>query len=258
MGEGIARRLDVRSSLAALLAALATAAQAQAPPPPPPDTASDPWSGKVGLGYSAVTGNAKSSNVAFEIAARLDVEPWHHEMTGLALRATSTDQTTDVRSTTAERYALAYKLKYDFNEYDYAFGNLGFERDLFSGYRRQFSQVAGYGRRLLNTERQVWNFEAGAGAKQSDLSDGTRQREKLGRLATDYTLKIGDTGQLGQKVSVEFGQDNRYIESVTGVTATLVKNIGLSVSYTIKNNSDVPEGRKETDTYMAVTLQYTF
>jgi putative salt-induced outer membrane protein YdiY len=155
LGAGIARRLAVRCSLAALLAALGAPAQAQAPPPAPPAGATDRWSGKVGLGYSAVTGNARSSNVALELAARLDAVPWHHEGSALGLRATSTDQTTEVRSTTAERYALGYKLKFDFNEFDYGFGNLGYERDLFSGYRRQLSEVAGYGRRIFNTGRQV-------------------------------------------------------------------------------------------------------
>jgi putative salt-induced outer membrane protein len=234
--------------------ALSASAFAQSPAPAP----ADPWSGKVGLGYAAITGNAKSSNVTLEVDAKFDLERWHHEGTASAFRSTATDQETDVTSTTAERYALGYKVKHDFNLNDYLFGLASYERDQFGGYRRQLSEVVGYGRRLINTDRQVLNLEVGAGAKQSDLSDGTSQSESVGRLGGDYKLKLGETSEFSQKVSTEIGADNTHSEAVSAVSAKLVKNIALGVSYALKNNSNVPPGTQRTDSYTAITLQYAF
>jgi putative salt-induced outer membrane protein len=242
--------------------ALAQAAPTPPQTPPEPDAAApaepDAWSGKIGFGYAAISGNAKSSSAAADVLVKHDRAPWHHEGSGAGYRAVSTDQVNDITATTGERYGLGYKLKYDFAEFDYVFGSLGYERDLFSGYRRQFSEVAGYGRRIFDTERQVWNFEIGAGAKQSELSDGNSQDEILASLGTDYTFKFSSTGAFTQRVGAEFGEENTYLESVTAVSATVIGPVGLNVSYTVKYNTEVPPGAQGTDSFTAVTLQYAF
>ena len=77
-------------------------------------------------------------------------------------------------------------------------------------------------------------------------------------LCQHTSLGLGGTGEFGQRLGAEFGDENTYLESVTRVTATIVAHIGLAMSYTVKNNSNVPPGAQGTDAYTTLTIQYTF
>ncbi len=222
------------------------------------EEAKGPWSGSASLGFAASTGNAESDNLAAGVSLKYDTELWHHEASGAAFRASATDATTDISTTTAERYQLGYKVQRDLSEFNYLFLALNFDRDLFSSYRSQLSETIGYGRRVLNNERHVLNLEVGVGAKQSDLLDGSTLDETIGRLGLDYSWAITDTSAFAQRIAIELGSDNTYVESVSELKASIINNIALALSYTIKNNSDVLPGTEKTDTFSAITLQYDF
>ena len=211
-----------------------------------------PWAGKATLGYLATSGNTDNSNLnsAFEISyTRND---WKHSFKAHAINATEN------QTTTAESYEAGWKSERDFSEGNYLFGQLDWRKDRFSGYDQQFSQTIGYGRRLIDTDRHRLNIEAGLGARQSDLADGTSQNETILRGGLDYTLKISDNSEFFQGLVVESGNENTYLESVTKLSANLVGNLALVASYTIKNNSQVPAGTEKTDTFTALSLEYKF
>ena len=214
--------------------------------------AEDGWSGSAALGYLATSGNSESTSGNGNFKLGYDSGKWHHGLEAQALGA-STDETT-----TAEAYSLRVKSKYDFTEFDYVFGLVDWNKDRFSGYDQQTSEIVGYGRRLLNTERHVWNAEIGAGARQSTLRDGSDQNEATLRGATDYTWNFSETGAFVQTLIVESGSDNTYMESISEVKARLVGNIALVASYTIKRNTSVPVGSEKRDTFTALSLEYAF
>jgi putative salt-induced outer membrane protein len=58
--------------------------------------------------------------------------------------------------------------------------------------------------------------------------------------------------------AIESGADNRYTESVTSLSTDVWGDIALVLSYTIKSNSDVPVGTEKTDTFTAISLEYSF
>ncbi len=212
----------------------------------------EPWSGSAALGYLATSGNSDSTSGNGKFKLGYDVGVWHHALQAQALGASTSD------TTTAEAYALSVKSKYDLSELNYVFGLVDWNKDRFSGYDRQLSELVGYGRRLLNTERHIWNAEVGAGARQSDLRDGTSQSEATILGATDYTWKFSETASFIQTLSIESGSDNTYMESVSELKARLVGNIALVASYAIKRNSSVPVGSVKRDTFTAVSLEYGF
>ncbi|MEM7283889.1 MAG: DUF481 domain-containing protein [Pseudomonadota bacterium] len=220
--------------------------------PPAEAGPTSPWSGKVGVGYLATAGNSDNTalNANFDLA--YDKDKWHHLLNAVALGTVADDVTT------AERYQLGYKAQYDFSEFNYVFGLLGWEKDRFSGVAEQTTQAVGYGRRIINNERHVLNAEVGVGAKQLDFADGTEESGTVLRGAMDYAWAISDTANFTQTLALENGADNTYIESVSSLGATIVGNIGLSISYTVKHNTDAPVGFDETDTYTAVNLDYVF
>jgi putative salt-induced outer membrane protein len=57
---------------------------------------------------------------------------------------------------------------------------------------------------------------------------------------------------------LEVGDENRYTESISALKATLVGDLALVLSYTIKNNSEVLPGIEKTDTFTAISLEYGF
>jgi putative salt-induced outer membrane protein len=224
-------------------------AQAQAPAPPP-----DPLVGTAALGYLSTKGNTDSTNANAKFDATWDLDgPWSHNWHALAISA-RTDGVT-----TAESYSAGYKGQRELaspNSYIFAAGD--WRQDRFSGYDQQISETVGYGRRLIDNERQMLSIEGGAGAKQSELVDGTSLDEAILRGGLDYLLKIGESSEFHQKLIIEQGNDNRYTESMSELKANVVGNIALVLSYVIKRNSDVPVGIEKTDRFTSLSLEYAF
>ncbi len=210
------------------------------------------FAGRVAFGFLSTTGNAE--NETFNTTFDLDWTnaPWHHALTGAAVRASTNDVTT------AEAYSLDWQSDYDLSERSYVFGVVAWDDDRFSGYDQQIREVVGYGRRFIDTERHALNGEVGAGARQADLRDGTSQDETILRLSGDYRWTISETAEFSQSLAIDSGSDNIYTETITKLTMDILGNISIVVSYTIKNNSDVPAGTVKTDTFTAIALEYTF
>ena len=214
------------------------------------EEAKSPWDGKATLGYLATSGNTENSNLNSGLEVGYTVDSWRHRMIAKAINATEDE------ATTAESYEWGWKSEYNFYQHNYVFGRLSWRKDRFSGYDEQFSQTLGYGRRLIDGERHQLNAEVGAGARQSDLSDGTSEDEVVFRGGVDYKWKISDSSEFRQDFVVESGGENTYLESVTALSAKVIGGIALVASYTIKNNSEVPVGTEKTDTYTALSLEY--
>ena len=225
------------------------AALAQAPPAAPPD----PFKGSAALGYLSTSGNTESTNGNASFKVTWDrMGPWKHDWNALAINA----RTSGV--TTAEAYSAGYKAQRDFSATSYLFASGDWRQDRFSGYDRQVTETLGYGRRLIDTQRQTLALEGGAGAKQSDLSDDTELDEAIVRGGFDYVLRLTESSEFSQKIVIEQGDDNRYSESTSALKARIVGNLAIILSYVIKNNSDVPVGIEKTDRFTAISLEYGF
>lgn len=211
-----------------------------------------PWSGKASFGYLATSGNTENANLNSGFALGYAPGDWSHLLEAMAITATEND------ATTAEAYELGWKSERRISDNDFLFGRLSWRRDRFSSYDSQFSQTVGYGRRLIDTETHRLNLEVGAGARQSDLIDGTSESETILSGGLDYTWAFSETAQFTQTFGVEAGDANTYVESNSALSATLVGNLALVASYTVKHNTDVLPLTEKTDTYTALSLEYLF
>ena len=211
-----------------------------------------PWAGKAALGYLSTSGNTENSNLnsAFELTHTTD--RWKHLLRALAIYA-SEDEVTS-----SEAYELGWKSEWTINDASFLFGRLNWRKDRFSSYDSQFSQTAGYGRRLIETDRHKLHVEVGAGARQSRLVDGSREDEFIIRGGLDYVWVLSETAEFTQKLGVESGDTNTNIESVSALSARIMGNLALVASYTIKHNTDVLPLTEKTDTYTALSLEYLF
>lgn len=212
----------------------------------------DPWSGTVSFGYLATSGNTE--NQSYNGAAKVSYAryKWTHTANAFVIGAAESD------TTTAEAYEAGWKSEYAFKEHDYLFGLVDWRKDRFSGFDQQLSSTFGYGRRLIDTERHLFIVDAGLGYRSSDLADGTSESSVIARGGLDYTWTFSETSAIEQTLVVEAGSDNTFFQSVSAVRASLLGELALVFSFTVRHNSDVPVGNENTDTFTAITLEYAF
>lgn len=216
------------------------------------DPANGPWSGKLAFGYLATSGNTDYSNLKSGIKIGYQSGQWQHFLEAFAIHATE-DQ-----ATTAEAYELGWKSERNLSEQDFLFGRVNWRKDRFSGYDTQLSESVGYGRRLIDRKAHKLNAEIGFGARQSELSDGNKEDERIARGGLSYRWLFSESAEFNQNLVVESGPENIYRESISSLKSKLVGKLALVASFTVKNNSEVPVGVKKTDTYSALSIEYSF
>lgn len=208
--------------------------------------------GSVSLGYLANSGNTDSANLNAKASFGYIARPWRHALVLRALKGSTGDQTT------SEEYEIAEQSDYTFGDNHYLFGALNYSTNRFAGYDRRTIEVVGYGRRVLDSERHTLDLQLGFGGRQTRLVGGGDQREGIVQLAGSYVWSFDENAHFSQQFRVDHGSQNTFSESISAVTANLTGELALSVSYTVKHNSDVPAGGASTDTATAVSLIYGF
>lgn len=210
------------------------------------------WQGSVALGYLHTTGNSNTVSLNSKAIAGYKRGNWQDSLSLTALNASQDNQRT------AESYEGNGQSNYSLTDNNYLFGVVDYLSDRFSGYGRRTTEVFGYGRRLLNSDTQHLDMEIGAGARQTRYTDNSSDSRIIERVALNYLWNFSDTSNFSENLSVEHGTDNTFTQSVTALTANLAGSFALSVSYTVKHNSTVLPGFKNTDTITAVSLVYSF
>ncbi|MGH8372503.1 MAG: DUF481 domain-containing protein, partial [Gammaproteobacteria bacterium] len=210
------------------------------------------WQGSVSLGYLHTTGNSNTVSLNGKGLAGYKSGNWQDSLALTALNASQDN----VR--TAESYEGSGQSNYSFTENNYLFGAIDYLSDRFSGYDKRTTEVAGYGRRLLNSDTQQLGIELGVGARQTHFTDNTSHSGFIERLALNYLWQFSEKSNFSENLSEEHGTDNTFTQSVTALTTNLAGAFALSVSYTVKHNSTVLPGFKNTDTVTAISLVYSF
>ena len=211
-----------------------------------------PWSGALSLGYLSTSGNTETTSYNTKFNVGYTVNDWEHALSGSASGAIENEVTT------AENYQLGWRSAYNFTEHDFVFGTIDWRKDRFAGVTEQRSYALNYGRRVIDTPNHVLALGIGAGYRESDRADGTSSDNAIGRGSLLYNWTWTETSGFEQGLIVESGSDNTYWESVSAIRTRLVGGFNLVLSYTLKNNSDVPVGTEKTDTQTAVSIEYKF
>ncbi|MGA7801437.1 MAG: DUF481 domain-containing protein [Gammaproteobacteria bacterium] len=213
-------------------------------------------SGGADFGYTASSGNSRTSNLDTKLRLRYKSGRWTHKLHLGALASSKSGQST------AERYTGGGKSEYDFSAHNYAFGRVQYIKDLFAGIRQHVSETAGYGRRLLEVDggNQSLDAEVGAGFSQTQEQKPSLKRHSdvIGQLGLNYRYIISKTSRFKQTLTVQSGRANTFMESVTGLHLTIDGNLGAQISYTVDHNTTVPASLSKTDTYTSIALSYQF
>lgn len=210
------------------------------------------FSGSAELGYLSSSGNTDSSDLNAKFGVAYAHSKWTQSFSA------SAELSEEDNSTTAQRYQVGVKSEYRLSAQNYLFGTVDYQSDKFGSYTRRWSEAVGYGRRLINSENQTLDAELGAGARQSTLSNGLKQSEAIARLGVNYLYKFATGADFTNKLVVEAGEDNTYLENQAAVAMPLFENLSLKTSYTVRHNTDVPAGTHKTDTLTSVNVSYKF
>ena len=214
------------------------------------------WSGDFELGLGNTTGNSISSNLMSKLLITAEKDNFSYNI------KTSSYRSADAQGSTAEKYFISNQLNMKLNDEHYIFGYASYDRDLFSGYDYQSSFSLGYGRFLINNEAVIWKGEIGPGygfnkieatiTDKAEKSDGA-----FLRLATNYEWKFSEYSSLIEDFWVEAGT-NTISRSETALTAKVIGELLLKLSFIAKYTEEIPLDKVTTDTETAMTVLYKF
>lgn len=211
------------------------------------------WEANAALGWQSSSGNSDTTSLNADALVRLRTGRWRHRAEGSLARSSESG------NTTTERYAAGAKTQFDFTQYNYVFAVLDYEEDRFGGIQQRFSETAGYGRRLLDSDTLKLDTEIGGGGRQTEFDEvtGTRKENALiARAALEFRWLISEATELSQTLRSESGGTNTFAESVTTLRSQITGHLYWKASFTLKHNSDVAADREQTDRFTAVSLQY--
>jgi len=209
--------------------------------------------GEASLGLSATSGNTEEQ--AFAAGFSMDAKPgedWLHHV----------DFTSDFArrsgETTKERYLGNYELSYFIWEKGYVYGLFNGEHDAFSGFDYRLSESIGLGYQVIGTDSTEWSIEGGPGVRQTKPVDGDLEHEVLFVANSDFSHNFTKNLLATNRTTVFAGSDRTTIRNIIAFETEVLTALTARLSFEVKHDTNVPEGREKTDTLSKVTLVYPF
>jgi putative salt-induced outer membrane protein len=256
----VSRFLTVAVPVAMLLAPVIVIADDTPAPPPPPLTI------KAQVGYVSSHGNtdAQTANAKFDAAYVVDA--WKHELQLAGLYGKSND------IVSAENLDVQWQSNYNFTNRLFAFGQLHYADDKFSGFQYQDTVSVGAGYSLIKLADATLDAQVGVGYRRlrPELLDKDASGDVIARTPLDAesgavaTANIkgmyafNSTTKLTDVVAVESGSDNTLLQNDLGLQVNMSKALAIIVGYEIRHNSSPPAGLEKTDTQVTFNLAYAF
>lgn len=233
------------------LIAAVTAAVLLAPALLKADETDPGLSGRVGFSYLQSRGNTDTIAVTGDSLLQYATGgPWLYDLKLLFVARDEREVSTE------ERYEARFTANRYWSEEDYLYGRLDWRKDNFGGVREEYVPSIGYGRVILRTERHDLKGEIGAGYRFAELADGSREEGAALSTGLRYKWQISATAEFYQNAMVQWSSDNTYFESETGLRTAIIGNLNARITYMIKHNTDVPDGRRNSDFFTTIGLEY--
>lgn len=216
-------------------------------------TAHADWKGKGELGVVLARGNSDTDTVNAKFDMEKELEKWKHSFGLSGLYSTNADVET------GNRYELHGQSDYKLTAKSYVLGALRYEDDNFSPYSYQAVASVGYGYRFLDSDRTKLSGEIGAGYRRTeDRITAETQEDAIARGGIDYQHKLTANSEIFDKLLVEYGSDNTFIQNALGIKAKINDSFAMSFAYEVRHNTTVADPLKNTDQLMTANLVFSF
>jgi putative salt-induced outer membrane protein len=216
---------------------------------------SSPLAGDIELGYLMSTGNTETRSLNAKLSVAYTSERWRHQFAYETLYSYEEEE-----GTTAQRFLVSGQTNYRFDERNSAYALTLYENDRFAGYDYQLTASAGYSRQIIMSGRMEWLAEIGPGYRLTEFPEngGPIEEEAIIHFGSVFLYRFTDTTSFREELSVDTGNDNTIVRSVSSLRVMLRDHLSLRISYTIRHVADVPENAEKTDTETFVSLAYGF
>jgi len=211
------------------------------------------WSGGGELGLVFARGNTDTETLNGSLELVYVGGKWRNESKFTFLRS-ETDGDID-----ASRFVGANETHYELSPASYVIGTARYDRDKFSSFEFQASVSIGFGRKLIDTERQALSVEFGPGVRHSEVrATGQTETDLIGRGSLDYRRAVSETAELTNLALVETGSSNTFVENETALDVAINDTLSLKTAFSVRHNTDVEAGREKTDFLTTLNLVYSF
>lgn len=212
------------------------------------------WSGSGDLGYNSVSGNSESNSLAAALSTNYDtLGDWLYMGEFDTYSASQDDETT------AKTYSIKLQTDYKISERSFAFGNVRYLDDRFSGYNYQSSASVGFGKTFFEDGISLFRAQAGIGYRKNELMDDMgEETESIWTTRATYHRSLTENTRFESRLISESGAENTYLEGQVSIGVLMTDNLGIKLAYLVKHNSDVPIGSENTDKYTTVSINYLF
>lgn len=220
------------------------------------------WNTSAELGAITTSGNTVGTSVTGKIDARQDLEDWDNQyvLSGYFKEDENTEADgRRVRERSAERYSLsakaAYKLLADGAK---LFALASYVDDKFGAYTRYSTLGVGYGTRWYKSASKSLDAEIGPGYFKGRRANGVLESGMTIRGAGTLVWKVSPSATFSQALSVERGTSNMHSAAETALRTKINGTMQMKAAFSVRNDTEVPADKKNTDTQTSLTLVYSF
>ncbi len=239
-------------ALAALCATFSAAACADS---------ADTWHTSAELGAISASGNTAGTSVTGKIDSRQESERWSNQYiaSGFFKEDVRRSGGTETTVRTAKRVALSGKLAFRLDaENEKVFMLATHVEDKFGAFTEYSTLGVGHSSRWIQTSDKSVDVELGPGYFNGERANGDAESGLTLRGAAALKWKLSPGAQFSQTVMVERGTSNVHSSAEAALSTKINDTMQMKAAFVARNDSNVPDFKKNTDTQTSVTLVYSF
>jgi putative salt-induced outer membrane protein len=220
------------------------------------------WFTSAELGAITTSGNTTGTSVTGKVDARHETSNWSNEY--IASGFFKEDEITNsdgsrTRQRSAERYTLSAKAAFKLlGEGQRAFVLGSHVDDKFGAYTKYSSLSVGYGSQLFKNESKSLDVEIGPGYFHGEHANDPGESGVTVRGAALFRWALSPSAWFMQNVSVERGTANTHSIAETAVSTKINDTMQMKAGFSLRNDTNVPADKKNTDTQTSLTMVYSF
>jgi putative salt-induced outer membrane protein len=229
---------------------------------PPEKLAEGAWFTSAEMGAITTSGNTTGTSFTGKIDARHETSNWSNE--SIATDFFKEDELVAPdgqrsKQRSAERFSLSAKAAFKLlSEGSRAFILGSHVDDKFGAYTRYSSLAVGHGSQWYKSDTQTLDVEVGPGYFHGVRATGENDSGMTVRGAALYRWAVSPSAWFVQNVSVERGTSNMHSIAETSISTKINDTMQMKAGFSIRNDTNVPAEKKNTDTQTSLTMVYSF
>jgi putative salt-induced outer membrane protein YdiY len=229
----------------------------------PPDVLPEGgWFTSAEMGAITTSGNTTGTSFTGKIDARHETSNWSNEYIASGYFKEDELIREDgerYKQRSAERFSLSAKAAFKLlGEGQRAFVLGSHVDDKFGAYTRYSSLSVGHGSQWFKSDTQTLDVEVGPGYFHGVRATGENDSGMTVRGAALYRWAVSPSAWFVQNVSVERGTSNMHSIAETSISTKINDTMQMKAGFSVRNDTNVPADKKNTDTQTSLTMVYSF